>query len=120
MSTIANLRALHASIGAALDDVEKAYNNHGVDFPDFDAPIYHPDSSVTSTSLAERLRKEEGVSRALATIVASCSALSSMVKDPFFNLLETCTNVRVLSFSFFHSTHTVLHIDTTYRSVEIP
>ena len=97
MTTLATLRSLHATIGAALDDVERAYTSRGVDFPSLDTPVYHADSEADSVSESEMLRKEEAVSKALSIVAGACGQLSAMVQNPLFNLFESSTGVSMLS-----------------------
>ena len=97
MSTLATLRSLHATIGAALDDVERAYTSNGVDFPALDTPVYNADFEAAFASQSETLRKGEVVSKALSIIVGACGQLSATVQNPLFNMLETSTGVSASS-----------------------
>lgn len=80
--TFSELRALHAIIGAALDDIQHAYE-HGEekaqDFPALSAP-YAP------ASAAEALALHPDVMRASARIVAATGQLAVAVQNPFMTL----------------------------------
>ncbi|KAH9945424.1 S-adenosyl-L-methionine-dependent methyltransferase [Epithele typhae] len=64
MSTFATLRALHATLGAALDEVESVYAANG------------------------ELRKDPKVAVALSVISAACGHLNAYVRNPFMCAFE--------------------------------
>ena len=53
--TFASLRALHALIGAAIDDMERVYHERSpdLDYPSIDKPYYKADQHTLEEELAE-------------------------------------------------------------------
>ncbi|KAI0741765.1 hypothetical protein C8Q80DRAFT_154588 [Daedaleopsis nitida] len=81
MSTLAYLRALHATIGHALDDIDRVDREQNLDFP-------APDAPMIPNSEAEKLRNDPAVIKAADYIVSACGQLSNAVHDPFHTLME--------------------------------
>lgn len=110
MTTLANLRALHATIGSALDDIEKAYNGKGLDFPSPDVPLYRNDNIAAGFTVddpAEKLMAEPAVARAASYAVAASSQLINTLQHPVFNLLESGTAYQVsAAIQFLEESHT--------------
>ena len=86
MATLAHLRALHAAIGSALDEIDRVYDAHDLDFPSPDAPI-------SPNSEAEKLTSEPAVAKATGAIVYACAQLSKAVHPPFYTLMENAQAV---------------------------
>lgn len=102
MSTLATLRALHATIGSALNDIERVYSQDGLDFPSLDRPVYYDasaanDSSKPKVDAAESLRSDPVISKAVNFVVAACGQLSATVYDPFYSLTQAMSSVSVAS-----------------------
>ncbi|TFK83064.1 S-adenosyl-L-methionine-dependent methyltransferase [Polyporus arcularius HHB13444] len=96
MATLTHLRALHATIGSALDDIERVYNGHNVDFPSPDVPVMLKDSDADLTpGSAEALLKTDEVVKASSYIIAACGQLSTAVQNPFFALMEGVSGSQV-------------------------
>ncbi|KAI1787760.1 S-adenosyl-L-methionine-dependent methyltransferase [Ganoderma leucocontextum] len=98
MSTLATLRALHATIGSALDNIETAYNGKGLDFPSPNVPLYRNDNlaaGFTADDPAEKLMADPAVARAASFAVAASGQLINTLQHPFFNLLEAATSYYV-------------------------
>ncbi len=96
MATLTHLRALHATIGSALDDIERVYNGHSVDFPSPDVPVIFKDSDADlAPGSAEALLKSDEVIKASSYIIAACGQLSTAVQNPFFALMEGVSGVRI-------------------------
>ncbi|KAI0739183.1 S-adenosyl-L-methionine-dependent methyltransferase [Daedaleopsis nitida] len=81
MTTLAHLRALHAAIGSALDEIDRVYGARGLDFPSPDAPI-------CPNSEAEKLTTEPAIAKATGAIVYACGQLSKVVHPPFYTVME--------------------------------
>ncbi|KAI0326179.1 S-adenosyl-L-methionine-dependent methyltransferase [Cubamyces sp. BRFM 1775] len=91
MSSLATLRALHATIGNALQDIERIYTAKDLDYPSLDIPFYQSDVSATDTSEeklkqadAEKLAADPKIMQASSLIVAACGQLVASVHHPFF------------------------------------
>ena len=88
--TFATLRALHAVIGAALDDMERVYRERapGLDFPSLDDPYYTTGPHSHEEELMENLRGEPVVAAACKSIVAACGQLNVTFSNgaPPYNL----------------------------------
>ncbi len=98
MATLAQLRALQATIGSAIDDIERVYKSHNVDFPSLDVPVAVQGSEATiASSTAEALLKSEEVVKASGYLVAACGQLSTAVQNPFFTLMDGVSAVRIRS-----------------------
>ena len=96
MATLATLRALHATIGSSLDDIEKAYKAKGLDFPSPDVPLYRNDdlaAGFTVNDPAEKLMADPVVARPTSFAIAAASQLINALQHPLFNLLEGATAV---------------------------
>ena len=93
--TFATLRALHAVIGAALDDMERVYRERapGLDFPSLDDPYYTTGPHSHEEELVENLRGEPVVAAACKSIVAACGQLNASVNKPWFGLMEEVQGV---------------------------
>ncbi len=91
MATLAQLRALQATIGSALDDIERVFKSHKLDFPSLDVPV------TLVPSAAEALLKSEEIVKASSYLVAACGQLSAAVHNPFFTLMDGITAVRTRS-----------------------
>ncbi|KAH9925876.1 S-adenosyl-L-methionine-dependent methyltransferase [Epithele typhae] len=85
--TIATLRALHAAIGTALDDIERVYSAQALDFPSLDAAFYATAPHTPEEDGAEALRGDPEVDRATKHIVAACGQMSALVHKPWFGLM---------------------------------
>ncbi|KAI0820083.1 S-adenosyl-L-methionine-dependent methyltransferase [Trametes gibbosa] len=106
--TFANLRALHAVIGQAIDNMERVYKsqNPPLDYPALDVPYYVSQTHSAEVDRAEALKLEPAVFSAANEIVAACGQLTATVHKPFFNLVEVMngTNVAAL-FHFVEQSH---------------
>lgn len=96
--TFANLRALHAVIGEAIDEIEKVYkaNSEGtpLDYPSLDIPYYSSQKHAAEVDKAEALRVEHTVFAASNRIVSAAGQLSATVNKPWFTLIESINAVR--------------------------
>lgn len=88
--TFATLRALHAVIGAAIDEMERTYQQRSpqLDFPSLDEPYYPRAQHTPEEELAETLKADPVVAAASKRIVAACGQLSTTVNKPWFGLME--------------------------------
>ncbi|PIL29528.1 hypothetical protein GSI_08336 [Ganoderma sinense ZZ0214-1] len=90
--TFSTLRALHAVIGAAIDDIEHVYRERSqggaLEYPSLDEPYYHTAQHTPEEELAESLKSDPAVVTAAMRIVAACSQLSTTVNKPWSGLLE--------------------------------
>ncbi|RPD58012.1 S-adenosyl-L-methionine-dependent methyltransferase [Lentinus tigrinus ALCF2SS1-7] len=88
--TFASLRALHALIGAAIDDMERVYHERSpnLDYPSIDKPYYKAAEHTPEEELAETLASDPSVAAAAKQIVAACGHLSHTVNKPWFGLME--------------------------------
>lgn len=93
--TFATLRALHAVIGAALEDMERVYRERApnLDFPSLDDPYYVTAQHTPEEELAESLRGDPAVAAASKNIVAACGQLNAIVNKPWFGLMEDVQSV---------------------------
>ncbi|KAI0350580.1 S-adenosyl-L-methionine-dependent methyltransferase [Trametes cingulata] len=111
MSSLAALRALHATIGAALDDIDRVYNGQGLDYPSLDVPYYHHSATTGADPKqvqAEKLISDPAVARASSLIVAACGQLSASVQIPFLTLVEGAHLGHITAaLSFLEETNTV-------------
>ncbi|OSC97043.1 S-adenosyl-L-methionine-dependent methyltransferase [Trametes coccinea BRFM310] len=86
------LRALHASIGKAIDDLESIYKDRSqskpLDFPSLNDPYYASAEHSELEELAHKLNDEPAVSLASKKIVAACGQLSATVNKPWYGLME--------------------------------
>lgn len=107
------LRALHASIGNAIDDLERIYADRSqsepLHFPHLEDPYYTSATHSEEESLAHQLDDDPAVSLASKKIVAACGQLSATVNKPWYGLMEAIQAVKLipsscpLSFSTFFS-----------------
>ncbi|PIL29532.1 hypothetical protein GSI_08340 [Ganoderma sinense ZZ0214-1] len=91
--TFATLRALHAVIGTAIDDIERVYIERSpqgdtLEYPSLDEPYYHTAQHTPEEELAEALKDDPAVAAASKRIVAACAQLSTTVNKPWFRLME--------------------------------
>ncbi|KAI0712846.1 O-methyltransferase [Cerioporus squamosus] len=95
--TIAALRALHAVIGYAIDEIEEVYTSQSkgtnlpLDYPSLDVPYYSTRANPPEVEKSEELRTEPTVFGAANKIVAACGHITATVHKPFFSLVE-CVN----------------------------
>ncbi|KAM5545242.1 hypothetical protein V8D89_001353 [Ganoderma adspersum] len=89
--TFATLRALHAVIGAAIDDIERVYTQHSqddpVNYPSLDEPYYSTAQHPPEEDLAESLKGDPTVVAASMSIVGACAQLSATVNKPWTRLM---------------------------------
>ena len=90
--TAATLRALHAVIGTAIDDIEHVYRERSqdnpVEFPSLDEPYYHSARHTPEEELAEALKDDPAVVTASMRVGAACAQLSTTVNKPWLGLME--------------------------------
>ncbi|KAI0628454.1 S-adenosyl-L-methionine-dependent methyltransferase [Trametes polyzona] len=86
------LKALHASIGSAIEDLERIYSERSqgepLDFPRLEDPYYASASHSPAEELAHQLNDDPAVSLASKKIVAACGQLSAAVNKPWYGLME--------------------------------
>ena len=94
--TFATLRALHAVIGTAIDEMERTYRARApnLDYPSLDEPYYPTAQHTPEEELAETLKADPDVAAASKRIVAACGQLSTTVNKPWFGLMEDVQAVR--------------------------
>ena len=96
--TFLTLRALHAVIGAAIDDIERVYRERsqgsGLEYPSLDEPYYHTAQHSPEEELAEALKGDPAIAAASKRIVAACGQLSTTVNKPWYGLMEDVQRVR--------------------------
>ena len=101
--TFSTLRALHAVIGAAIDDIEHVYRERsqgsGLEFPSFNEPYYCTAQHTPDEDLAEALKGDPAVAGASKRIVAACGQLSTTVNKPWSGLMEDLLWVRIAVFT---------------------
>ena len=92
--TVAALRALHAVIGAAIDEIDREYQSQSkqtglpLDYPSLDVPYYISKENPPEVEKSEALRTEPIIFGAANKIVAACGQLTATVHKPFFSLVE--------------------------------
>ncbi|EJF57429.1 S-adenosyl-L-methionine-dependent methyltransferase [Dichomitus squalens LYAD-421 SS1] len=90
--TFTTLRALHAAIGTAIDDIERVYRertpNDPIEFPSLDEPYYYAAQHRPEEELAEALKGDPAVAAASKRIVAACGQLATTVNKPWYGLME--------------------------------
>ncbi|KAM5545248.1 hypothetical protein V8D89_001359 [Ganoderma adspersum] len=92
--TFSTLRALHAVIGTAIDDIERIYHGRSqstgtsLDYPSLDEPYYHTGQHTPDEDLAEALKGDPDVVAASMRIVAACGQLSTTANKPWSGLME--------------------------------
>ena len=98
--TFATLRALHAVIGTAIDDIEHVYRERSqeepMEFPSLDEPYYHSARHTPEEELAEALKDDPAVVTASMRVVAACAQLSATVNKPWLALMEDMLWVRTI------------------------
>ena len=96
--TFATLRALHAVIGSAIDDIEHVYRERsqgsGLDYPSLDEPYYHTVHHTPDEELAEALKGDDAVAVASKQIVAACAQIFAAVNKPWSALTQNMLWVR--------------------------
>lgn len=94
--TFADLRALHAVIGEAIDNIEKVYKSQSppLEYPSLDVPYYSSQKHSPDVDRAEALKLDAAVFSAANQIVAACGQLTATVHKPFFHLVEIMNGVR--------------------------
>ncbi|KAI0763009.1 S-adenosyl-L-methionine-dependent methyltransferase [Fomes fomentarius] len=108
MTTLAHLRALHATIGSALDDIERVYSATLLDFPSPDIPLYKNDHQPSPSAEAQQLTNDPAVVRASNHIVAACGQLSHVVRNPAYTVLESIVSFHLpAAVQFLEASHTV-------------
>ncbi|KAI0349362.1 S-adenosyl-L-methionine-dependent methyltransferase [Trametes cingulata] len=104
--TISDLRALHAVIGQAIDQIESVYKNDGLEYPSLDVPYYSSQKHSPDVEKAEALKLEPAVFGAANQIVAACGQLTATVHKPFFQLVEIMNGSNIVAFfTFVEQTH---------------
>ena len=95
--TFAALRALYASIGHALDELERLYRDHttseGLDFPDLDEPYYPSAHHTLAEERAEKLKADPDVAFTIRRIVAACGQMSATVNRTWLGVMDTIQGV---------------------------
>ncbi|KAI0761037.1 S-adenosyl-L-methionine-dependent methyltransferase [Trametes elegans] len=90
--TFTALRALHATIGSAIEDLERLYHERSpsqpLDYPSLDNPYYTTNSHSAHEELAEKLNDDPAVSFATKQIVAACGHLSATVNKPWHGFVD--------------------------------
>ncbi|KAI0712854.1 S-adenosyl-L-methionine-dependent methyltransferase [Cerioporus squamosus] len=130
MATLAHLRALHATIGSALDNIDRVFKGHNVDFPSPDVPISLSSSEPsTAANTQEDLVKSDEIVKASSYIVAACGQLSTAVQNPFFTLIDGVSACHITpAIQFLEASHTPeilraagpdgLHVDELARKID--
>ncbi|OSC96294.1 S-adenosyl-L-methionine-dependent methyltransferase [Trametes coccinea BRFM310] len=104
----AELRALHAVIGQAIDEIEKVYKSQSppLEYPALDAPYYSSQTHSPEVDKAEELKLDPAVFSAANQIVAACGQLTATVHKPFFQLVEVMNGPNITAlFHFVEQTH---------------
>ncbi|KAH9888545.1 hypothetical protein C8Q73DRAFT_188850 [Cubamyces lactineus] len=88
-----SLHTLHASIGHAIDELERLYRAHttaeGLDFPDLDEPYYPSARHTSAEERAEKLKTDPDVAFTIRCIVAACGQMSAAVNRTWLGVMET-------------------------------
>ncbi|KAI0682005.1 S-adenosyl-L-methionine-dependent methyltransferase [Earliella scabrosa] len=106
MTTLAHLRALYATIGTALDDIERVYRDHNLDLPSPDVPLYR--TTLEPTDPAEKLGADPTVLKASNYLTAACAQLAHAVHNPFYILMEALSTYHLTAaLQFLEASHTV-------------
>ncbi|KAH9846764.1 S-adenosyl-L-methionine-dependent methyltransferase [Lenzites betulinus] len=106
--TFADLRALHAVIGEAIDNIEKVYKSQDppLEYPSLDVPFYSSQKHTPEVDRAEELKLTDAVFSAANQIVAACGQLTATVHKPFFQLVEIVNAANIVAlFHFVEQTH---------------
>ena len=95
--SFATLRALHASIGSAIDDLEHIYHDRSqsepLEFPSLNDPYYVSAPHSAAQKLAHQLSDDPAVSLASKQIVAACAQLNASVSKPWYGFTEAILGV---------------------------
>lgn len=96
--TFGTLRALHTSIGNAIDDLERLYQERSprgepIEFPRPDVPYYSAEKHAPNDELAEKLSADPAVTFVAQQIVAACDQLGAAVNRPWNTLIRTIQEV---------------------------
>ncbi|OJT06906.1 Sterigmatocystin 8-O-methyltransferase [Trametes pubescens] len=99
----ADLRALHAVIGEAIDNIEKVYKSQTppLEYPSLDTPYYSSLKHSAEADRAEALKLDAAVFSAANQIVAACGQLTASVHKPFFQLIEVMNGTNVVALVHF-------------------
>ena len=106
--TISALRALHAVIGAAIEEIDQTFKTQSastglsLDYPSLDVPYYSSKQNPPDVVKSEELRLDPTVFGAANKIVAACGQLTATVHKPLFSLIEAISGVSVLIQAPFH------------------
>ncbi|KAI9063980.1 S-adenosyl-L-methionine-dependent methyltransferase [Trametes sanguinea] len=101
--SFSTLRALHSTIGKALDDLERLYRDRSqsasepLDFPRLDEPYYTSAKHSASEQLERELENDPAVSFASKQIVAACGQLSAAVNKPWYGLMESLHGGQIMA-----------------------
>lgn len=99
--SFATLRALHATIGNAIGDLERIYcdrsQSEPLEFPSLDDPYYISAPHSAAKQLAHQLSDDQAVSLASKQIVAACAQLNASVSKPWYGFTEAILGVCGLS-----------------------
>ncbi|KAI0761039.1 S-adenosyl-L-methionine-dependent methyltransferase [Trametes elegans] len=130
--SFAELRALHNTIGSALDELERLYGERSqgepLDYPRLDVPYYATAAHTASEQLAEQLNDDPAVSLASKKIVAACGQLSASVNKPWYGLQEAIQSGQLsAAIRFLEAAHVVeilreagpqgLHVRDIHRAI---
>ncbi|KAM5545250.1 hypothetical protein V8D89_001361 [Ganoderma adspersum] len=99
--TFSTLWALHAVIGAAIDDIEHVYRDRPqgstLEYPSLEAPYYSTAQHTQDEELAEALKDDPAVVAASMRIVAACAQLSTTGEfSSAIRFLEAANIVEIL------------------------
>ncbi|KAI0653619.1 S-adenosyl-L-methionine-dependent methyltransferase [Cubamyces menziesii] len=128
--SFATLRALHASIGSAIDDLEHIYHDRSqsepLEFPSLNDPYYVSAPHSAAQQLAHQLSDDPAVSLASKQIVAACAQLNASVSKPWYGFIEAILGLSAC-LRFAEASHLVeilreagecgLHVDKLHRSI---
>ncbi|KAI0761034.1 S-adenosyl-L-methionine-dependent methyltransferase [Trametes elegans] len=108
--TFSTLRALHATIGKAIDDLERVYRSQEepLDFPPMDEPYYATETHDIKGRIAEQLKEDSAASFASQEIVAACGQLSAAVHNPWYGFTVAAQGIAlVAALRFLEAAHIV-------------
>ncbi|KAI0324797.1 S-adenosyl-L-methionine-dependent methyltransferase [Cubamyces sp. BRFM 1775] len=130
--SFATLRALHASIGNAINDLERIYQDRSqsepLAFPSLDDPYYVSSPHSAAQQLAHQLSDDPAVSLASKQIVAACAQLNASVNKPWYGFTEVVLGGQLCAgLRFVEAAHIVeilkeagqrgLHVNELHRSI---
>ncbi|KAL7277477.1 hypothetical protein ACG7TL_008398 [Trametes sanguinea] len=132
--SFSTLRALHSTIGKALDDLERLYKDRSqstavpLDFPRLDEPYYTSAEHSAAEELERELENDPAVSFASKQIVAACGQLSAAVNKPWYGLMESLHGGQIMAgLRFLEEAHIVeilreagpggLHVRDIHRAI---